>query len=229
MAILTKQKIEERLKWTETERFDDQSLVITPKPCKIGEDSIDLRLGCSFFVPRGDRIPCFIPGITPSETMYHEQYIPVGSFLVVPAHHTILGATLEYIRLPSNVSGEVLTKSSWARTFITIETAPWIHPLYRGCLTLEIANVSNTPIVLYSGTPIAQLVLISTSDNIDPDNRDPISGTYIGPIRPEPAQLKDPLSELKWAEQMHLPFVNDYLSHEAARRYLTERLPKKES
>jgi deoxycytidine triphosphate deaminase len=41
-----------------------------------------------------------------------------------------------------------------------VETAPWIHPEYRGCLTLEIANVSNTAVLLYPGRPIGQLILL---------------------------------------------------------------------
>jgi dUTPase len=124
--------------------------------------------------------------------LYAEQYVPFGSYLVVPAHHTVLGCTLEYIKLPSDVSGQILTKSSWARTFITIETAPWIHPLYRGCLTLEIANVSNAPIVLYPGVKVAQLVLLNTMVDTVEDGKDRIEGTYIGPVRPEPADLKPP-------------------------------------
>jgi len=104
----------------------------------------------------------------------------------------VLGSTIEYIKLPSDVSGQVLTKSSWARTFITIETAPWIHPLYRGCLTLEIANVSNTPIVLYPGNKVAQLVLLRTTARIARGDKDSIEGTYIGPVRPEPGELKTP-------------------------------------
>lgn len=160
-------------------------------------DSLDLRLGSCFFVPRAHRSPCFIPGLTKAEYLYSEQYVPYGSFLVVPAHHTVLGSTLEYIKLPSDISGQVLTKSSWARTFITIETAPWIHPLYRGCLTLEIANVSNTPVVLYPGVAIAQLVLLRTMDDTVHNTRDTAGGTYIGPVRPEPAQLKGPRKSLE--------------------------------
>lgn len=188
-GVLTKDDIIERLQEPVKEL---RSLVITPLPDEqdgFDRDSIDLRLGSHFFVPRSYRSPCFIPGLTSPHHLYQEQYIPMGSFLVLPAHNTVLGATLEYIKLPSDVSGEILTKSSWARTFITIETAPWIHPLFRGCLTLEIANVSNAPVILYPGVKIAQLILMSTTCDTSKKKKDKIEGTYIGPVRPEPAQL----------------------------------------
>lgn len=107
--------------------------------------------------------------------------------------HTRLCWALEYLKFPYNVSGQILTKSSIARTFMVIETAPWIHPSYRGCLTLEIANVSNTTILLYPGTPIGQLILMDADVTEEPKK---LSGSYIGPIFPEPPVLRSPEEEL---------------------------------
>lgn len=208
---------------------DTHSLVITPYPDEIDSDSIDLKLGSYFFVPRSHRSPCFIPGITNPQYLYHEQYIPFGSYLVLPAHHTVLGSTLEYIKLPSNVSGEILNKSSWARTFITVETAPWIHPLYRGCLTLEIANVSNTPVILYPGVKIAQLVLLKTSSDTTAYEEDKIEGIYIGPVRPEPSKLTNPERTLASLgvkpEDVFYP-ADEHLSNKSYREHVTKRLKK---
>jgi len=202
VAVVRKGKIVERLK---RPADDAECLRITPLPEgeDFDEDSVDLRLGAHFFVPRGSRTPHFCPGTTRSELLYQEEYVPFGEFLVIPAHNTVLGATLEFVKLPRDMSGQVLTKSSWARTFIMIETAPWIHPLFRGCLTLEIANVSNTPIVLYPGVRIAQLVLFdcpgedqSEGDGPAERMKDRIDGTYVGPTRPEPAQFRGPTDSL---------------------------------
>ena len=101
----------------------------------------------------------------------------------------------EFIKLPYDVSGQILTKSSVARTFIVVETAPWIHPLYRGCLTLEIANVSNTPLLLYPGRSIAQLVLLAVRPR--PRKRDVLEGKYVGPVFPEAAQFDEPWEDLQ--------------------------------
>lgn len=76
---------------------------------------------------------------------------------------------------------------------MVIETAPWIHPFYRGCLTLEIANVSNTPLLLYPGRQIGQLVLMYVDKAKIPDK---LSGTYVGAVYPEPAAFKGLKAEL---------------------------------
>lgn len=229
-GILTKDDIIERLKKPVKELW---SLVITPLPDEpdgFDRESIDLRLGSHFFVPRSYRSPCFIPGLTSPHHLYQEQYIPMGSFLVLPAHNTVLGATLEYIKLPSDVSGEILTKSSWARTFITIETAPWIHPLFRGCLTLEIANVSNAPVILYPGVKIAQLILLSTASDTSKKNEDEIEGIYLGPVRPEPAQLLNPEKALLPMgipkEEVAYP-GDEYLDHEDFKTHVINLLKAK--
>ena len=76
-----------------------------------------------------------------------------------------------------------------------IETAPWIHPSYRGCLTLEIANVSNTPLILYPGRLIGQLIMMELGhkDAIEPK----LSGTYLAPVYPEAPIFQDPAEDLK--------------------------------
>lgn len=112
-------------------------------------------------------------------------HVPFGKYLVVPAHHTVLGATLEFIKLPADVSGQILTKSSIARTFVVIETAPWVHPSYRGCLTLEIANVSNTPLLLHPGVKIGQLVFQTVDWPKEYNFDQKLTGSYLGPVYPE--------------------------------------------
>src|SRR5271166_1213219 len=160
MAVLSKRAISSRLA---LEVHDPRSLVVTPLLARgeaFDDDSLDLRLGSYFLLPRVPGFPFYCPDERSSFSFHTRVHVPLGDFLVVPAHQTVLGATLEFLKLPCDVAGEILTKSSVARTFTVIETAPWIHPNYRGCLTLEIANVSNTAILLYPGRKIGQMVLM---------------------------------------------------------------------
>lgn len=194
MSVLSKERIFERLRRS----VDDPSgLVITPllnRDAAFDADSVDLRLGCHFLLPKLLQQPYFSPDQRSSTTLHERVHVPLGKYLVVPAHQTILGATLEFIKLPYNVSGEILTKSSVARTFIVVETAPWIHPEYRGCLTLEIANVSNTPVLLYPGRLIGQLILMNVE-------REPSAGKlrskYFGPVYPEGPTFDNPDEDLR--------------------------------
>jgi dCTP deaminase len=192
---------------------DEESIVITPllRQSEVFNDtsdidSIDLRLGNYFLLPQVPPLPFTYPSRNLAKRSHVRVHVPLGSFLVVPAHETVLGSTLEFIKLPCDLSGEILTKSSVARTFMVIETAPWVHPSYRGCLTLEIANVSNTPLVVYPGRLIAQLILMHISGEKPAEPK--LSGTYLAPVFPEAPSFKDPADDLRaiGIDQVKSPF-----------------------
>lgn len=200
MAILSGKLIKELRTKSPT---DPGSFVITPLLDEeaIGSDSVDLRLGCHFLLPRLSlsEHAHFCPDKNSSKSLHLKIHVPLGKYLVVPAHQTVLGVTLEFIKLPNNICGQILTKSSIARTFILVETAPWVHPGYRGCLTLEIANVSNTPLLLYPGRSMAQLILMELGDppEIPVEGQEKLEGTYIGPVLPEAPKFKNPVEDLQ--------------------------------
>ena len=194
MAVLSRSKILQRLRYSVGNK---RSLVITPlldADDSLDLDSVDLRLGSHFLLPRSVQQPFFCPDRSSAASQHIPMHVPFGDYLVVPAHQTVLGSTLEFIKMPLDVCGEVLTKSSIARTFTVVETAPWIHPGYRGCLTLEIANVSNTPVLLYPGRKICQLILMGVdgADMTALPNR-----TYFGPVYPEGPSFKNPEEDLE--------------------------------
>jgi dCTP deaminase len=198
VGVLCKDEIEKRLSKKVNEPCQ---LVITPLLDRekvfsptADADSIDLRLGNSFLLPSIPPLPYTYPSVEGPQPSHLRVQVPYGKYLVLPAHQTVLGATIEFIKLPGDVCGQVLTKSSVARTFIVVETAPWIHPLYRGCLTLEIANVSNTPVILYPGRPICQLILMDLNGPGVVDTK--LSGSYIAPVFPEAPTFSNPKEEL---------------------------------
>ncbi len=197
MSELSRSELGRRLQMDVT---DPMSLVITPRlglDEMMDRDSIDVRLGCHSLLPRlalSQWAHC-CSGRDSSELHHMRVHLPLGRYLVLPAHQTVLGSTLEFIKLPLDTSGEILTKSSVARMFTLIETAPWIHPGYRGCLTLEIANVSNTPLLLYPGRPIGQLVLLEVDGSYGQTER--LSGKYVGPVFPKSPAFPNPVDELK--------------------------------
>jgi len=211
MSVLTAREIKRRLRLN-IERDYIQSLVITPPPISYDHDSVDLRLGCFFRLPAISSTECIRPcKMDPQFIIDHYSELihrPYGresksdgapdtgheSTLVLQPQHSVLAGTLEYVKMPGDVSGQILTKSSWARIFITIESAPWIHPFYRGCLTLEISNLGNVPIALPVGEPIAQLVLEKV-DTPDTFTDDIIEGRYVGPVAPEAPRFRTPFSK----------------------------------
>jgi len=223
MPVIHRSEIQRRLGLAIS---NPQSLVITPLLQK-GEvfgsradtDAVDLRLGTFFLLPQVPPQPFFFPSRSLAKSTHFRVHVPLGSYLVVPAHQTVLGSTMEFVKLPYDLSGQILTKSSIARTFMVIETAPWIHPEYRGVLTLEIANVSNTPLLLYPGRLIGQLILLKLSPVGKPKAK--LSGTYLAPVYPEAPQFKDPQEDLA---EIGVPLVDfKYPGQEWLERY---RQPK---
>lgn len=144
----------------------DTGLVVTPilDEKQIGDASIDVRLGPDIIVSRratgatafdASDADAFHDGLR-----RRQQYVRRGigdPFHLQPGEF-VLARTLEYVALPDDVSAEALGRSSWGRLGLTIATATLIQPGFHGTITLELANVGNTPIVLEVGLSIAQLV-----------------------------------------------------------------------
>src|SRR5262245_22414172 len=130
-------------------------LVITPQPEAArlrasGSAAIDLRLGTWFVVLRQARNPILsvldesAPGEEHRLTKMH--YVPFGGEFVLHPRSFVLGVTLEWVRLPRNLAGYVIGRSSWGRRGLVIATAAGVHPGFTGCLTLELGNIGEVPI-----------------------------------------------------------------------------------
>lgn len=135
MGVLSRTEIIRRLELPITEA---KSIFITPLDEKSMDfDSVDLRLGCYFRVPAISSMPYIDPrkqGTASSQrsVLVHKPLKSRwgrASFYLQP-QHSVLAGTLEYIKMPADVSGQVLTKSSWARLFVTVESARYARRHY---------------------------------------------------------------------------------------------------
>jgi len=104
MAILSKTLIRERLALNVD---DPKSVVISPllEPDRaFDEDSVDLRLGTHFILPSNPPSPAVAPGLG-GHTGTNRIHVPLGDFIVIPAHQTVLGMTLEFVKHPTGCLG----------------------------------------------------------------------------------------------------------------------------
>lgn len=62
----------------------------------------------------------------------------------------LLGATLEVVALPRDITAQVKGKSTWARRGLMVECAGFIDPGFRGNIVLEIKNLHETEDILLS-------------------------------------------------------------------------------
>lgn len=143
-------------------------LAITPlldADQQIGATSVDLRLGPDLILTsRATGATSFDPADAEEFLARREaaqQYIrrPLGSSIYLHPGEFAIARTLEFLTVPSTMSGEALGRSSWGRLGLIIATATLVEPGFRGTITLELTNVATVPIVLYVGMRIAQIVL----------------------------------------------------------------------
>jgi deoxycytidine triphosphate deaminase len=139
----------------------EKRLEIRPLLHAPGGTGVDLRLGSRFIVFRRRGVSAFDPldeDLDPRAVQQSVELAP-GEVLILHPNEIVLGATMEYLGLPADLSGQVITRSSYGRLGLLTATAVQVHPGFRGCLTLELVNLSTIPITLTPGERIAQLVL----------------------------------------------------------------------
>ncbi len=167
MGLLSKREI---YRWLNKEL--EKRLVITPILApdeQIHEGSVDLRLSTTFILTQKTAFPMM--DATQGEQTLKEEIQryqfrvskrPHEQFILHP-QQLVLGATLEYLAFPPGIGGYVLSRSSWGRLGLIIATATFVNPGFKGCLTLELLNLGEVPLVLYPGIRVAQLVLHTVS------------------------------------------------------------------
>ncbi len=72
--------------------------------------------------------------------------------IVIPPHSFLLATTVEFIRLPANVTAFVEGRSSIGRMGLFIQNAGWVDPGFEGTITLELFNANRLPLRLSGRT-----------------------------------------------------------------------------
>lgn len=137
-------------------------IVITPIISKdyIKNGLIDIRLGTEFLLTKKTRLSNLNPiSLTASDIKSYQERITISikDKIILHPNQFILGGTLEYIKLPIDIIGYIIGRSSWGRLGLIIATATIINPGFAGIITLELTNVGEVPINLYPGLRIAQI------------------------------------------------------------------------
>jgi dCTP deaminase len=151
------------------EKLKNGELEISPlKDEQIQPASVDLRLGTTF-LKISDNDTTHLDLETPPEYTKLEQ-----NQIILPPHSFILATTMEYIKIPNNLTSFVEGRSSIGRMGLFIQNAGWVDPGFEGEITLELFNANNLPIRLDAGRRICQLVIAS----MDQATLNPYRGKY---------------------------------------------------
>jgi dCTP deaminase len=166
VGALTKEKI---IDYMDEEEIENR-LIITPVfdiTELIDPASVNVRLGNEFIVMKKESFPLLDIRNQDMLAARIERYqesirLNYREKFVLHPNQLIIGSTLEYVSLPKKLMCYVVGKSTWGRMGLIIATATKVDPGFKGCITLEMINQGEVPVVLYPGIPIAQLVFHET-------------------------------------------------------------------
>lgn len=167
--------------------IEEESIFIDPilDSDQIGAVSVDIRLGYDFFVSILTRKP-FIQ-LAPSQdsplrsvaSYFQETRREFGEKFILYPNQTVISTSLEYLSLPSNVYADLLTRSSYNRLGISLNTM--IQPGFRGCFPIELHNNGNNAIELIVGSRLFQARFFRIDGNVTYFEN---ARKYYGDIRP---------------------------------------------
>jgi dCTP deaminase len=128
--------------------------------------SIDVHLGNRFvFLRRGRSVlqdPLQLsqyPAASDNpEAQGTEVFLPFGATVFLHPGQLVLGHTLEWFRLPANLTAHVDGRSIWGRRGLIVVTASAVQPGSAGTITLELANAGEVTVVISPGAAVAQLL-----------------------------------------------------------------------
>ncbi len=86
-----------------------------------------------------------------------------GDFCTIPPNSFALARSVEYFRIPRNVLGLCIGKSTYARCGIVVNITP-LEAEWEGHLTIEISNTTPLPARIYANEGIAQLIFFEADE-----------------------------------------------------------------
>lgn len=86
-----------------------------------------------------------------------------GDVCIIPPNSFALARSVEYFRMPENVTGICLGKSTYARIGVITSFTP-LEAGWEGQLTIEISNTTPLPARIYANEGIAQVLFFASDE-----------------------------------------------------------------
>ncbi|MBE6889380.1 MAG: dCTP deaminase [Ruminococcaceae bacterium] len=151
--------------------LQNSTLGIAPlMPEQIQPASVDIRLGDTFSVVEDSS-----SGIITLDSKISYKTIKTDTYLLLPGQF-VLATTMEYFKLPDDLTAFVEGRSSLGRMGLFIQNAGWVDPGFEGEITLELFNANRCAIELKAGRRVGQLVFAKLDDHA----LNPYNGKYQG-------------------------------------------------
>jgi dCTP deaminase len=132
-------------------------------PSLVGPASVDLRLGSTFRVFRSARRVVRADSSTDYRDYSEKVAVAAGETMLLMPQQTVLGLTLERVRLAPDLCGWLEGRSRFARIGLLVHiSAGFMQPGLQNHQVLELTNFGPNPLELVPGTPICQFIFQRT-------------------------------------------------------------------
>lgn len=139
-------------------------------PEQVQPASVDVRLGNTFSIVEDTP-----DGILTLDQRIAYKTMQTDTYLLLPGQF-VLATTMEYFRLPDDITAFVEGRSSLGRMGLFIQNAGWVDPGFEGEITLELYNANRCAIRLQAGRRLGQMVFAQ----LDGHALRPYAGKYQG-------------------------------------------------
>ena len=85
---------------------------------------------------------------------------------VIPSNSFALARSIETFKMPPDVLGLCLGKSTYARCGVIVNVTP-LEPGWEGTLTIEISNTTPLPVMIYANEGIAQILFFQSDERCE--------------------------------------------------------------
>lgn len=99
-------------------------------------------------------------------------------YVILPPNSYLLGRTIEYFRIPRNVTVIAVGKSTYARAGAIVNVTP-IEAEFEGNVVIEISNSTNLPLKIYANEGISQFLFFESDEDCETSYADR-DGKYQG-------------------------------------------------
>src|SRR5215813_10099134 len=87
-----------------------------------------------------------------------------AKYWLLPPHSYALGITVERFKMPRNVTGIAMGKSTYARAGLLVNTTP-LEAGWEGRMVVEMANLANLPLRVYVNEGIGQILFFESDED----------------------------------------------------------------
>lgn len=162
---------------------------------QIGPASLDFRLGNTFRIYKKSRQTEIDSKIWVDHDHIETIILRDWDKFVLHPWDFVLWATLESVKIPRDLVARCEWRSSLGRLWIIIHSTAWfIDPWFEWTITLEMTNINELPVALYTWMRIGQLAFETIHWKVDDPYNTRKWSKYMNQILPEASRINKDLN-----------------------------------